>query len=123
VLNIQAERKQVKKESSKSPSGKAQITKEEKTNTQSSAQQQESKTGPSTGNTSNSNKSNADMTDSDDGHYSYIESVYGQVQRSFTLPEDVDASGLTAKYEDGVIKIHIPRTPQQKTQKQRISLQ
>jgi len=70
-----------------------------------------------------SNKSNADMTDRDDGHYSYIESVYGQVQRSFTLPEDVDAGGLTAKYEDGVIKIHIPRIPQQKTQKQRISLQ
>jgi len=68
-------------------------------------------------------KSKADMSDSDEGHYSYIESVYGQVQRSFTLPEDVDAGGLSAKYEDGVIKIHIPRIPQQKAQRQRISLQ
>jgi len=129
VLNIQAERKQVKKESSKSPSSKAQIT-EEKTNTPSSAQQ-ESKTASSsspgsTGNNTSTNsnkKSNADMSDSDEGHYSYIESVYGQVQRSFTLPEDVDAGGLSAKYEDGVIKIHIPRIPQQKAQRQRISLQ
>ena len=37
------------------------------------------------------------------------ERYYGQVSRSFTLPQAVDEGGAQAKYEDGVLKLTLPK--------------
>ena len=36
------------------------------------------------------------------------ERYYGRVQRSFTLDSDIDESKVDAKYENGVLKLHLP---------------
>jgi len=38
-----------------------------------------------------------------------IESVYGTFERSFTLPEDVDADKIEAEARDGVLTVKIPK--------------
>jgi len=53
----------------------------------------------------------------------YVESHYGKVTRSVSLPDDAAFDGLTAKYEDGVIKIEIPRKQIPKEEKKIVQLQ
>ncbi len=38
-----------------------------------------------------------------------VESFYGKFERSFTLPEDVDADKIEAEAKDGVLTIRIPK--------------
>jgi HSP20 family protein len=40
-----------------------------------------------------------------------IERAYGTFMRSFTLPEDVDENKLLATYKDGVLDVHLPKSP------------
>ena len=42
-------------------------------------------------------------------NYVRIESFFGRFERSFKLPPDADLDNIEAKYEDGVLKIFIPR--------------
>ncbi len=37
------------------------------------------------------------------------ERYYGQVYRSFTLPQQVDETGAQAKYENGVLRLTLPK--------------
>ena len=39
-----------------------------------------------------------------------VESFYGTFSRSFSLPSDVDASKISAKSKNGVLKVHLPKT-------------
>jgi HSP20 family protein len=39
-----------------------------------------------------------------------IESFYGTFSRSFELPGDVDEMKITAKSENGMLKVHLPKT-------------
>ncbi len=39
-----------------------------------------------------------------------IESFYGTFSRSFALPTDVDESKISAKSDNGVLKVHLPKT-------------
>ncbi|MDD3506463.1 MAG: Hsp20/alpha crystallin family protein [Sulfurimonas sp.] len=41
--------------------------------------------------------------------YYRVESSYGKFQRSFTLPEKVDAENIRAACEDGVLEVIIPK--------------
>ncbi len=41
--------------------------------------------------------------------YHRIERQYGKFSRSFTLPEDVLADKISAKYEEGILKIQVPK--------------
>ena len=36
------------------------------------------------------------------------ERYFGKVERSFTLPQDIDEAAVSAKYEDGVLKLTLP---------------
>jgi HSP20 family protein len=45
-----------------------------------------------------------------------VESFYGTFSRSFTLPEDIDASKIEAECKDGVLRIHVPKTQPSKSQ-------
>lgn len=38
-----------------------------------------------------------------------VERAYGSFQRELSLPDDVDASGITAVHKDGVLTITLPR--------------
>jgi HSP20 family protein len=39
-----------------------------------------------------------------------VERLYGQFERSFTLPKNVKADAIKAKYKDGVLTVEIPKT-------------
>lgn len=39
-----------------------------------------------------------------------IESAYGAITRSFTVPEDVLAEKIAADYKDGVLTVRLPKT-------------
>ena len=40
-----------------------------------------------------------------------VESFYGSFARSFSLPADADETKIYAESRDGVLKVHIPKTP------------
>ncbi|MBX2896905.1 MAG: Hsp20/alpha crystallin family protein [Cyclobacteriaceae bacterium] len=44
-----------------------------------------------------------------DKNYHAIETHYGSFSRSFTLPENVDASKINAKYNNGILEVTIPK--------------
>ncbi|BCU80992.1 heat-shock protein [Polycladomyces abyssicola] len=44
-----------------------------------------------------------------EGHVHVMESSYGSFHRSFTLPENADPQGITAKSRNGVLYIRIPK--------------
>jgi len=50
-----------------------------------------------------------DNKEEKDGKYTRQEYNYSSFSRSFTLPEGTDKEKVSAKYEDGVLKINIPR--------------
>lgn len=43
-----------------------------------------------------------------------VERSYGSFMRSFSLPENVDDSKLTAEYKDGVLNVRLPKTEKAK---------
>ena len=43
--------------------------------------------------------------------YHRIERSFGSFERPFTVPEDADASKIAAEFKDGVLKVHLPKTP------------
>lgn len=51
-----------------------------------------------------------------------IESFYGTFERSFSLPDDVDAERIEADCHDGVLKVHLPKTPISKSSPKQISV-
>lgn len=44
-----------------------------------------------------------------DKNFHSIETQYGTFSRSFALPENVDANGINATYNDGILQINIPK--------------
>lgn len=60
--------------------------------------------------------------DDDDVNVHHVESFYGRVERSVQLPEDAKVDELTAHYENGILKIEIPRV-EQKAKGRRIEIQ
>jgi len=39
-----------------------------------------------------------------------VERAFGTFHRTFTLPDAVDADGIEAAYDNGVLTIHVPKT-------------
>jgi HSP20 family protein len=54
--------------------------------------------------------------------YHVIERAYGSFQRSFRFPGSVDAGKIEATFKDGLITIHLPKTPEWKTDGRRIEI-
>jgi len=46
--------------------------------------------------------------------YHRVERAYGSFVRSFTLPEDADASKINAEYKEGVLKLRLPKSEKAK---------
>ncbi len=51
-------------------------------------------------------------------NYHRIESHYGSFRRSFHLPQVVDREKINAKYEDGVLRISLPKDEKKEAEKQ-----
>jgi HSP20 family protein len=52
-----------------------------------------------------------------------IESFCGTFERSFSLPENVDAEGISCQSKDGVLTVHLPKTVVKSEQPKTISVQ
>jgi HSP20 family protein len=52
-----------------------------------------------------------------------IESYCGTFERSFSLPENVDAGAISCQSKDGVLTVHLPKTVVKSEQPKRISVQ
>ena len=50
----------------------------------------------------------------EDDHYSRMERYYGRFVRTFRLPESVDTKGISAKLNQGVLKIRLPKKEETK---------
>jgi len=48
--------------------------------------------------------------------YHRVERVYGSFTRQFNLPEEVDAAKVKATYNEGVLEVHLPKSPEAKPQ-------
>ena len=55
--------------------------------------------------------------------YHRVESFYGSFERSFSLPENVNADAIRCESKDGVLTVHIPKTEPQKAMPKQISVQ
>jgi len=45
--------------------------------------------------------------------YTRREFAYASFERSFTLPDNLDSDKIEASYEDGILKINIPKKPEE----------
>jgi HSP20 family protein len=52
-----------------------------------------------------------------------IERSYGSFERSFSLPEDVDAARVTSDFRDGILHVHLPKNPTAKTKAIEVKVQ
>lgn len=42
-------------------------------------------------------------------HFYSVETQFGSFSRSFSLPENVDATKISARYENGILELEIPK--------------
>jgi HSP20 family protein len=54
--------------------------------------------------------------------YHLSERRYGAFQRSFTVPDGVDAEKIEAAFKDGVLKVSLPKTPEAQKQEKQIAI-
>lgn len=50
-----------------------------------------------------------------------VETMYGSFKRTFFIPDDVNSEGIAANYEDGLLKIVLPKT-EKKVNKSKIEV-
>jgi len=50
-------------------------------------------------------------------NYHRVERAYGTFSRSFTLPQEVTAEGATADFEDGILRVTLPKREETKARK------
>jgi HSP20 family protein len=43
-----------------------------------------------------------------------LERFFGTFERTFTVPEDADATKIMAEFHDGVLRVHLPKRPMEK---------
>ena len=51
-----------------------------------------------------------------------VERAYGSFSRTLTLPEGVDAEGISANFDRGVLEVRVPKPEQRKPRKVEISV-
>jgi HSP20 family protein len=54
--------------------------------------------------------------------YHMMERSYGMFERSFTLPAEVDASKVDAQFDNGVLKVTLPKLPEEQSKAQKIAV-
>lgn len=51
-----------------------------------------------------------------------IERAYGSFLRSFTLPEGTDPTKIKSEYKDGLLTVHLPKSPEAKAKSKSIEV-
>ena len=64
----------------------------------------------------------SEQTGEDKG-YTWKERTFGEFSRSFKLPEDVDATNIAAKFDNGVLTLEVPKSEVKKPTKIEIKTQ
>jgi HSP20 family protein len=59
-------------------------------------------------------------TEGEQGRWHLAERRYGTFSRSFVLPRDVDADGIQAAFQDGVLTVSVPKS--EKARRRRIEI-
>ena len=52
-----------------------------------------------------------------------IERSYGSFERSFTLPDDADATKVSSNFKDGLLQVHLPKNPNAKPKAIEVKIQ
>lgn len=52
--------------------------------------------------------------EAEEGSYTRREFAYTSFQRAFSLPETVNSEQISANYQDGILKVHIPKKEEAK---------
>jgi HSP20 family protein len=52
-----------------------------------------------------------------------LERFFGTFERRFTVPEDADAAKITAEFKEGVLQVHLPKSPTAKPKPIEIKVQ
>ncbi len=52
-----------------------------------------------------------------------IERSYGSFERCFSLPDDVDAAHITSDFKDGILHVHLPKSPAAKAKAIEVKVQ
>jgi HSP20 family protein len=52
----------------------------------------------------------------------FLERRYGSFKRSFRLPENVDAEKIAARFENGVLKVTLPKSAHTKVEEKKIDI-
>ena len=55
--------------------------------------------------------------------YHRVETFYGSFERTFALPENVDANSIRCESKDGILTVHIPKTETHKQGPKQIKVQ
>lgn len=58
-----------------------------------------------------------ERTENEEKRYHLWERHYGSFQRSFTLPRTVRADDISADYDNGLLRIHMPKAEEARTRK------
>lgn len=58
-----------------------------------------------------------------DKKFHRVERFYGNFMRSFTLPDNVDASQIKAEYKDGMLNLSLPKTAENKPKATEVKIQ
>lgn len=52
--------------------------------------------------------------ESEDGRYHLLERSFGSFKRSFTLPRSIDAGAISARFDNGVLHVTLPKAAESK---------
>ena len=52
-----------------------------------------------------------------------LERFFGYFERTFTVPEDVDATNIMAEFRNGVLQVHLPKRPMPKPKTLEVKVQ
>jgi HSP20 family protein len=62
-------------------------------------------------------------TEEEEEGYHRLERSFGAMQRVLSLPDDADCSGIEAKFNNGVLKLQIPKHPARASKAQNIEIE
>jgi len=58
----------------------------------------------------------------DDVDFHLRERTYGEFQRSFRLPDGIDADKVSAEFQSGVLKVHMPKSVEAKKKERKVEV-
>jgi HSP20 family protein len=61
-------------------------------------------------------------SDKKEGSRHVVERSYGSFMRSMTLPFAIDSNKIEAKFDKGVLKLHLPKPPEAKAEVKKIAI-